>query len=320
MHLRDLELFCEVATLRSFSQAAKALGVSQPVASETVKAIEDRLGLALINRGKRPLELTPAGRAYLEGCRELLDGYRRLEDRILQSRDKVVGPVRVAAIYSVGLLQMDCYVKQFEHLYPDAALELRYVQPDAVLERVQNDEADLGLVSFPPRRSAELICIPWQEQEMVVVVPPQHRLANRSQMQAIELDGEAMVTFTPDLRIRSEIDRWFKQARVNVDVVHEFDNIENIKRAVEVGSGIALLPVPTVRRELEIGSLRALRIDDVRWTRPLGIVHRKHKDLTTAVKRFLELLHQPPESFFYAAAVEDDSTRRRQPASDAATA
>lgn len=330
MHLRDLELFCEVATLRSFSQAAKALGVSQPVASETVKAIEDRLGLPLINRGKRPLELTPAGRMYLDGCRELLDSFRRLEDRMQQARDKVVGPVRVAAIYSVGLLQMDCYVKQFEHLYPDAALELRYVQPDAVLDRVQNDEADLGLVSFPPRRSAELNCISWQEQEIVVVVPPQHRLATRSRMQSLELDGETMVAFTPELRIRSEMDRWFKLARVTVDIVHEFDNIENIKRAVEVGSGIALLPVPTVRRELEIGSLKALQLEDVRWVRPLGIVHRKHKELTTAVKRFLELLHEPPESFFYAsspttsaAAVSNDddgASKRLNPAPDAAPA
>ena len=228
MHLRDLELFCEVASLRSFSQAAKSLGVSQPVASETVKALEDRLGLELINRGKRPLELTPAGRIYLEGCRELLDSFRRLEDRVLQSRDKVVGPVRVAAIYSVGLLQMDTYVKQFEHLYPDAALELRYVQPDCVLDRVQSDEADVGLVSFPPKRSAELVCIPWQEQEIVVVVPPQHRLASRQGMTTAELDGETLVAFTPELRIRSEMDRWLKQARVSVDVVHEFDNIENI--------------------------------------------------------------------------------------------
>lgn len=320
MHLRDLELFCEVATLRSFSRAAKALGVSQPVASETVKMLEDRLGLPLINRGKRPLELTPAGRMYMEGSRELLEAFRRLEDRVLQLRDKVVGPVRVAAIYSVGLLQMDCYVKQFEHLYPDAALELRYIHPEAVVERVLNDEVDLGLVSFPPKRSADLTCIPWQEQEMVVVVPPQHRLAARSSMKAIELDGESLVAFTPELQIRTEMDRWLKQAKVSVDIVHEFDNIENIKRAVEVGSGVALLPVPTVRRELEIGSLKTLSLSDVHWVRPLGIVHRKHKVLTTAVQRFLELLHEPPESFFYASPVDDGASKRHVSAADAAPA
>lgn len=297
MDLRDLELFCEVASLRSFSKAAKAMGLSQPVASETIKSLEKHLGLELINREKRPLELTPSGKVYYGGCRELLEGYRRLEDRVLQARDQVTGPVRVAAIYSVGLLQMDCYVKQFEHLYPDAALELRYLHPEAVLDRVVNDEADLGLISFPPKR-ADLTCIPWQEQEMVVVVPPQHRLAARKSMIAAELDGESLVTFTHELQIRAELDRWLRQAKVSVDVVHEFDNIETIKRAVEIGCGIALLPISSVRREMEIGSLRMLKLDDVRWIRPLGIIHKRHNSLTTAVQRFLELLHEPPESFF----------------------
>jgi DNA-binding transcriptional LysR family regulator len=303
MELRDLELFCEVAIHRSFSKAAKALGISQPVASETIKGLEDHLGLPLINRSKRPLELTPAGEIYFSGAKELLESYRQLEDRVLLLRDKVVGTVHVAAIYSVGLLQMDCYVKQFELLYPDAALELKYLHPSQVLESVLNDEADLGLISYPPKRS-DLVCIPWQEQEMVVVLPPMHRLAPRKSIQAIELDGEPLVAFTPELQIRVEMDRWLRQAKVTVDVVHEFDNIETIKRAVEVGSGIAILPAPTVKREQELGSLKVLKLEDVRWTRPLGIIHRKQKVLTTACQRFLDLLLQPPENFFRASTGE----------------
>lgn len=303
MQLRDLELFCEVAAQRSFSKAAKALGISQPVASETIKALEDHLGLSLINRSKRPLEMTPAGEIYLGGAKDLLESYRQLEDRVLQLRDKVVGNIRVAAIYSVGLLQMDCYVKQFELLYPDAALELKYLHPNQVMETVLNDEADLGLISYPPKRN-DFVCIPWQEQEMVVVLPPMHRLAPRKSMQAIELDGEPLVSFTPELPIRIEMDRWLRQAKVTVDIVHEFDNIETIKRAVEVGSGIAILPAPTVKREQEIGSLKVLKLEDVRWTRPLGIIHRKQKILTTACQRFLDLLHQPPETFFRGNTAE----------------
>lgn len=303
MQLRDLELFCEVGNQRSFSKAAKVLGISQPVASETIKALEDRLGLSLVNRSKRPLELTPAGEIYWTGARELLDSYRQLEDRVQQLRDKVVGSVRVAAIYSVGLLQMDCYVKQFEHLFPDAVLELKYLHPSQVLEHVLNDEADLGLISYPPRRN-DLVCIPWQEQEMVVVLPPMHRLAPRKSIQAMELDGEPLVSFTPELQIRVEIDRWLRQAKAEVDVVQEFDNIETIKRAVEVGSGIAILPAPTVKREQELGSLRVLKLDDVHWTRPLGIIQRKQKVLSNACQRFLELLQQPQENFFLNHAAE----------------
>jgi DNA-binding transcriptional LysR family regulator len=296
MNFRDLELFCEVAHLGSFSKAAKAHRMSQPAASEIVKGIEEQLGCDLLNRAVRPLQLTAEGRIYYDGCRELLDGYRRLEDRILQRRDKVVGPVRVASIYSVGLLQMDCYVKEFERLYPDAALDLQYLHPEQVLSSVLNEEVDLGLMSFAPRR-ADLVYETWQDQKIVVVVAPQHRLACRHSIRVAELDGEALVGFTAELRMRQEIDRWLKQVKVTVNVVHAFDNIENIKRAVEVGSGIGLLPVPTVRREVEFGSLVAVPIEDADWVRRLDVVYRRTKPFTTAISRFLELLHQNPETF-----------------------
>jgi len=317
MNLRDLELFCEVASLGSFSKAAKTHGISQPAASEIVKAIEEQLGCELLNRAVRPLDLTPEGKIYYDGCRELLDDYRRLEDRILQRRDKVVGPVRVASIYSVGLLQMDCYVKEFERLYPDAALDLQYLHPEEVLNRVTNEEVDLGLMSFAPRR-ADLVCETWQDQPIVLVVAPQHRLAGRKALRASELDGESLVGFTSELRMRQETDRWLKQAKVSVNVVHAFDNIENIKRAVEVGSGIGLLPIATVRRELEIGSLVAIELQDVAWVRRLDIVFKRTKPFTTAISRFLELLHQQPETFS-RPGTSHDATGTVPSATDATT-
>jgi DNA-binding transcriptional LysR family regulator len=111
------------------------------------------------------------------------------------------------------------------------------------------------------------------------------------------LDGESLVGFTSALRMRQEMDRWLKQAKVSINVVHAFDNIENIKRAVEVGSGIGLLPIATVRRELEIGSLVAVELEDVVWVRRLDIVYKRTKPFTTAISRFLELMHQDPETF-----------------------
>ena len=109
--------------------------------------------------------------------------------------------------------------------------------------------------------------------------------------------------FTAELTIRRQIDRWFKQAKVSVHVVHEFDNIENIKRAVEIGAGIALLPAPTVRRESESGSLWTVQLaldhsppKRPLWLRPLGIVHKRHKTLSTAANKFVELLHEEPDS------------------------
>jgi DNA-binding transcriptional LysR family regulator len=296
MHLRNVEIFCEVVARGSFSKAADAHKVSQSSASQAVHMLEKRLGCRLIDRSKRPFELTPAGQIYYEGCRKILESFRNIEDRVQQMRNKVVGRVRVAAIYSVGLLQMDAYVKRYETLYPDATLQIEYLHPDDVYSRIAVDEADLGLVSFP-RDGGEISCIPWQEQEFVLVVSPRHRLAGRGSVALSEIDGEDFVGFTPDLTIRKQLDRWLKQSKVSVNIVHAFDNIENIKRAVEIGSGVGLLPAPTVRREFDAGLLDIVHIDGQKWFRPLGIVHKRNRTLTTAANKLIELLHEDPDTF-----------------------
>jgi DNA-binding transcriptional LysR family regulator len=297
MQLRNVEIFCDVASRRSFSKAAKAHNVSQSMTSQIVHTLEEHLGTLLIDRSKRPLELTAAGELYYDGCRKLLDTYRRLEDRVRQvENNKVAGRVRVAAIYSVGLLKMDAYVRRAEELYPEVDLRVEYVHPDEVYERVLSDEATLGLVSFP-RDGGEFSSISWQEQKMVLVVPAGHRLAGRKSVSSADIAGEDFVAFTSELTVRKQIDRWLKQAHAPVNVVHEFDNIENIKRAVEVGSAVAILPEPAVKREVALGLLDSVRVKDVDWRRPLGIIHRRHKTLSTAANKFVELLHEDPATF-----------------------
>jgi DNA-binding transcriptional LysR family regulator len=306
MHLRFVEIFCEVAQRRSFSKGAKVHDVSQSSASQAVGHLERRLGTRLLDRSKRPLELTPAGQVYFDGCRELLERFRAVEDRVQAIADRVAGPVRIAAIYSVGLMQMEEFVQRFEELYPDTRLRLEYLHPDKVYQQVLDDEADLGLVSYP-RHGGEIESLDWQEQPMVLVVPPSHRLAGRKSVEMEELEGEDYVGFTSELTIRRDVDRQLKRSRVTVHMVHEFDNIETIKRAIEIGSGIALLPGPTVRQEISAGSLIALELSDVELVRPLGIVHKRNKQLTTAVRKFIELLqHNIP---FPARAIRSQPPR-----------
>lgn len=299
MSLRNVELFCDVVVLRSFSKAAAERDVTQSSVSQSIAALEKRLGVQLIDRGKRPFELTPAGLVYHEGCRTLLDEYRELEDRVRKMVDKVVGKVRIAAIYSVGLSEMDRYVARFREVYPDVELRIDYVHPDEVYRRVAADEADLGLVSFP-KEGGEFTAQEWQRQPMVLVVPPDHKLADEGRdqsgvpVQAIE--GEDFVCFTEELKIRRQLDRWLKAEKVSVNAVHSFDNIENIKRAVEIGSGVSILPQPTVQREVEAGTLLALPLKDVAWFRPIGVIHRRNKTLSTAASKFKELLKAPVDS------------------------
>lgn len=297
VQLRNVEIFCEVVNRRSFSKAAEVCQVAQSSASQAVNILEKRLGTQLIDRSKRPLELTASGQIYFEGCRKMLGSFQRVEDRIRQIKNEVIGRVRVAVIYSVGLLEMGSYIKRFRALYPDAQADLEYLHPDEVYARIFQDEADFGIVSFP-REGGEVNCIPWQEQEMILVVPGNHRLADRHLLSWSDMQGEDYIGFTKELTIRKKVDRWLREEKVSVNVLHEFDNIENIKRAIEIGSGVALLPRPTVERETSNGALRGIRLKSKKRYRPLGIVHRRHRSLNVSATKLVELLHQKPRKQF----------------------
>ncbi len=294
---RTVELFCDVASCRSFSKAAEVNGISQSSVSQSVAQLEKRLGVELIDRTQRPLGLTAAGQHYFEGCRPLIDQCRSLEDSLQEFAKKVAGRLRVAAIYSVGLSEMEHYVSQFAERFPDVELRVDYLHPEEVYDRVSSDMADVGLVSFP-RDSGDFACISWQEQRMVVVVPPSHPFAKRggSSITVAELDGQNFVALTHDLRVRKEIDKWLRQRKVSVNVACEFDNIDAVRRAVEDGMGVALLPSPTVDRSVETGTLVRFELADADWFRPLGLIHKRSRRLSTAADRFIELLHDAPDS------------------------
>ncbi len=295
MQFESLKIFCDVVRWASFSRGAAENGISQSSASQAVHQLELRLGVKLIDRSKRPLVLTAEGRVYYDGCKELVGRYIELENRVkaLEHEHKVVGTVGVASIYSVGMHHMSQYKKSFEERYPEASVRLEYLHPTQVVERVIGGGADLGLISYP-RKWPELTVIPWREEVMVLAVSPSHRLAARETIDLRELDGEAFVAFDGNLSIRRAIDRCLRHHDVNVEVVLEFDNIENIKRAVEIPVGVSILPEPSLSRELRAGTLVAVQIvgQDPKYqlNRPVAIIHRRHDNLDLTASRFLELL------------------------------
>jgi DNA-binding transcriptional LysR family regulator len=125
---------------------------------------------------------------------------------------------------------------------------------------------------------------------MMLVCAPGHRLAQFEQVAVEDLSGEALVSFDPDLTIRREIDRTLAAHHADAHVVMEFDNIETIKRAVEIGAGVAFLPQPTIMREVAAGTLVAVPLTTDELIRPLGILHRRGKELGVTVRRFIDLL------------------------------
>lgn len=296
MHLKSLKVFCDVVSRRSFSRAADENGISQSGASQVVHQLEERLGVRLIDRSKRPFVLTPEGQTFYDGCRKIVQRYFELEDEVRTLHDEVAGRVVIASIYSVGLHHMSQYLQDFLTQHPKANVRLEYLHPTRVYEAVENDEADLGLVSYP-RSSRTLEAKVWRQEPMVLACAPEHPLARESSVALEALHGLSMVCFESGLIIRREVDRALQSRHVEVQVAMEFDNIETIKRAIEINAGVSLLPEPTVLREVEAGSLAKVPLTTDELVRPLGIIYRRGKLLSGTTRRFMEaLLSHTPES------------------------
>jgi len=289
MNLKSLKIFCDIISRRSFSRAAEDNGISQSGASQVVGQLEGRLGVQLIERSRRPLVPTREGQVFFDGCRKLIARYDALEDEVRTLHEDVAGRVRVAAIYSVGLHHMSRYVQEFTSRHPKANVRLEYLHPDRVLESVEQGQADISIVSYP-RSTRTIEAEPWREEPIVLVCAPGNPFAGRVEMALKELHGQRMVGFDPGLVIRHERDRAIAAHGAEPNVVMEFDNIETIKRAVEIDAGVALLPEPTIGRELAAGTLSSVRIAADELVRPLGIIHSRNKPLAPTVRRFVELL------------------------------
>jgi DNA-binding transcriptional LysR family regulator len=269
----DLRLFCDVARHRSFSQAAADHDLTQSAVSQRVSALERRLRVQLIDRSVRPLGLTSAGDLFLEGARDLIERYDRLERQVSQFRPVVSGEVRVDAIYSAGIDLLNQVKEKFERLHNQVRVVLEYKRPDEVYEAVRQQRCDLGVVSYP-QAWRDVGCVALRDERMVVVCAPGHPLSSRRRVHPSDLSHHAMIAFEPELPVARSIKKYFRDHGVTPEVSVVFDNIDTIKGAVAMTGQIAVLPRRTVAREALAGTLVAVELTP-ELSRPVGIIFRK---------------------------------------------
>ena len=263
--------------------------MTQSAVSQAMQHLEESLGVELIDRSKRPLVLTAAGKTYLQGARGILGSYHRLEQEVVSISKRLRGRVTVGTIYSVGLSYMPEATEEFSRLHPGVDVTTEFGSSSRVFDMTSGGEVDFGLVSFP-RRTAQLRYVPWQQEPMRLVCAADHELANRNEISLGELSGITMVGFDRDLELRQAIDQSLAQSGVKVNFAMVFDNCDSIIRAIQANHGVGIVPEAAARRETASGSLRVVACREFRMTRPLGIIYRRSGRLSTAADEFGSLL------------------------------
>jgi DNA-binding transcriptional LysR family regulator len=289
MHLRNLRVFCDVVNRRSFSQGAADNQMTQSGASQAVQQLEDYLQVQLIDRSKRPLVPTQEGELFHTACVQILRQFEALTEEVRSIGKVMSGRASVAAIYSVGLSYLPQLQRLLKSKYPDAEVRYQFGQPEEVYRLVEQGLADFGLVSYPST-SKSIMVTDWLQERMLLVASPGHRLTGLSEVKPTDLNDEGLVAFAPNLRIRHEIDRYLRHLGVTMQVAAEFDNIDSVKHAVGINTGIAFLPQPTVKEELAKGTMKMLPCEWLKLTRPLGVIQRRGSSLGRTARGVAELI------------------------------
>lgn len=289
--MESLRIFVDLADSRSFSKTAERDFVSQSAISQRIRALESELGHTLVERGKgRPgAEFTEAGAVLLTGAREILARADAIKRELAELSGNVGGMLRVATVYSIGLHALTPSISRFLTDFPQVNLRLEYLRTDRIYDALLTGTIDCGIVACP-RERAQIEVVPLADEAMVAIVPPGDALAGADTIAPADLNGRAFIAFDPDIPTRTLIDDYLRQNGVAVKVVQAFDNIETIKRVVEIGLGVAIVPETTVRREARDRTLVALPLAGAPLVRPTGVLLKKGRSRSRALQRFLDVL------------------------------
>ena len=291
MQFESLKVFCDLAETESFTKTAQINSVSQSAVSQTISALERHFNSLLIERSKKNFRLTSEGEVLYQHGKELLQTYDAIHSRMQEIKQIISGDIRVATVYSLGLHDLPPYVKRFMKEHPEVNIHVEYRRANQVYEGVLGNIVDLGLVAYPVP-DAKLEVIPLRKDPLVLACHPQHPLAKLKAVKLKALNGQKFISFEPDIPTRKALDKLLKGQGVTVQHVMEFDNIETVKRAVELDCGVAIVPATTIRQEVADQTLAAVPLEGNHF-RPLAAIHRKAKVLSPAIKQFVALLKEP---------------------------
>ena len=296
MQIETLKIFCDLVETKSLSRAAERNFVTQSAVSQQVRGLEEKFKRRLLERtrGGREVGLTEDGEVFYQESRLIVAAYVHLEERMRTLIGTVSGTVHVATVYSIGLHELPAVVRRFMAEHPEAKIDLEYSRTTRIVRDVLAGTVELGVVAYPEKKRG-LTVVPLGGDRLVLICPPGHPLAKHKKLRARDLNNQEFVLFERDIPTRRAIDRILRAHGVSVKRVAEFDNIETIKRAVEVGIGAAIVPSPSVIDEARVGSLAVVALAEPEWTRAVGVIYRSDRTLGTTAKKFIELLKEKSE-------------------------
>ncbi len=290
MELYPLQVFLTVAAEKSFSRAAERLLRTQPAVSLAVQRLEAELGEKLIDRSAKELLLTDAGRIVLEYARRFESLRQELENSLAELRDNSSGRLVIGANESSTLYLLG-HIGNYRRLYPKVKVQIRRSLSSKIPTELIDGNLELGVISYDPGDDRLVSTIIYADS-LVFVVSPQHRFADRESVSITELDMETFIAHNVVSPYREVVLREFQRHKVPLNMEVEMPTVETIRKLVQSNQGVAFMPRMCVGPELEQGTLRAVKVNELNVERKIRLVYPARRALSHAAKAFLEVIQQ----------------------------
>jgi DNA-binding transcriptional LysR family regulator len=295
VQVESFKVFRDLVDTQSFSKAAHLNHITQSAVSQQIRALEERFNIPLLERTSKRLSLTREGDLLYQTSKQIINQFDSLQYQIDEMRNVVSGSLKISTIHGIGLHFLPPYLKAFMKKFPDVEVRLNYRTFTQVYEEVDEGIIDLGLLAFAtPKKHLQVET--FYNDQIVAICTPNHKLANKTSVTLEELVKHDIVGLEPQVPTQIAVNKIAKEKGLEIIPTMEFDNVELVKRAVEIEAGIGIVGLSTVEQEVKYGVLKAIKLTGGNFDRPLALIYRKSKVISPALKHFTELLKQPLES------------------------
>jgi DNA-binding transcriptional LysR family regulator len=288
MQLPDLAAFLAVASDRSFSAAARRLHRTQPAISQAVRRIEDELGERLFDRSSRDGTLTEAGRLLQDYAQRLLGLASEAETAVRElqqvRRGRVIIGANEAAVHS--LLP---HVEKFAQDHPNVVIDVRRVPSRQIANAVLDRSIDFGVLTFQPADRG-VQTLPLGGDDVVLLTSPKHPLAGRRRVTLEEVGRQVVIAHNDPSPTRDRVLRAYERRQTSINIQISLPSLDGIKRAVEMGIGVALLPRRCAITEISRGGLVAIRVPELGAAKQVRLVYRRTGERSRAAEAFLDVV------------------------------
>jgi DNA-binding transcriptional LysR family regulator len=289
VNLEQLRIFQAVAQTQSFTRAASEVHLTQPGISKHIKQMEQYFGVPLFDRTGRKAKLTEAGAILFEATQGIMAIIDVAEARIEDLKGLRGGRLRLGSSFPVGVYLLPEVLAAFRKQYPAVEVKLDISLSEAIEAKLLANELDLGLVSHDAR-DPRLLAKAFMTDELIAIVPENHKWATRRRIKPQELAGETFIVAAQGAGTRAVVEERLKALGIVLHNVFEFGNLEGVKHAVEAGLGISIQARSVVRREISSGTLHGVRLAGMDTSIRFYYAYRKNMHVSYAAKAFLALL------------------------------